>query len=383
MILQDLQIHSVRNLKNLRLTLHPRFTLIVGDNGRGKTAILEALYLLGRGHSFRSHEIAPIITHGEKQLTVFARAEDNASISIQKSSASPTLVKLNNQPCASSSQLAQALPSQLFYQDLFELMDSGSAMRRNLLDWGLFHVKHHYLPLWKTYKRLLQQRNALLKQQAKRSLLLPWDQQLAEAAEKIDELRKTYFANWDAAFQHLLPSLTNIDCSIEYFKGWDKKNSGKNLPTLLDENYESDIHRQYTQQGAHQADIIIKTASHFDSPDKSAATTPTNIFSLSDSQDLPGRLTENMKSGTHSAKKMLSRGQQKMILTALKLSQAELFTGDCLYLLDDYSAELDLNHQNRLLNHLAQRKGQYVLTSTQPQNLDNIFGKENFTVINL
>jgi DNA replication and repair protein RecF len=346
MILTDLQIHQVRNLENLRLSLHPRFTFIIGDNGRGKTAILEAIYLLARGQSFRSHEIGPIITHGEKKLTVFARAQDNSTISIQKSSGLPTLVKLNDQLCSSSSQLAYALPCQLFYQNLFEVMDAGSSIRRNLLDWGLFHVKHNYLDLWKSYKRLLLQRNALLKQQAPKNLLLPWDRQLSEVADKIDSERESYFTLWQPVFHRVLSELTDIDCYIEYYKGWDKKNCRKNLQTILNDNYLSDLQRQYTQQGAHQADIIIKTESY-------------------------------------SAKKILSRGQQKIILIALKLSQAELLQTDCLYLLDDYAAELDLNHQKRLLSHLASRKGQYILTTMNPQNFDNVFVKENYTVINV
>lgn len=346
MILQDLKIHNVRNLKSLQCNLNPRFTVLVGDNGCGKTSFLEALCVLGRGYSFRSREIAPIITFSESLLTVFARGQDNTSISVQKSKTAPTIVKLNNQFCSSSSQLAYALPMQVFYQDLFDIMDAGSGLRRGLLDWGLFHVKHGFLSVWKDYKRVLQQRNALLKQQAKPELLVPWNALLSELSLSIHELRQSYFLDWQQSFEKVLYQLTDLTCSIEYFKGWDKKESGLSLLDVLRDVHLSDIQRGYTQYGAHQADIFIKTHGL-------------------------------------SAKKILSRGQQKMLVIALKLSQADLLDQDCLYLLDDYTSELDIAHQRRLLDFLYSRKGQYILTTSHKQASSLFADTSLYSVITL
>ena len=326
MILSELKIHHLRNLSSIKLPLHPRFNFISGANGSGKTSILEALYLLSCGHSFRSREIAPIIQQDQSTFTVFARGTEQETISIQKSSAQPTQIKLNNQFCSSTSQLAYAVPCQIFYSDIFQIIDAGSAVRRSVLDWGLFHVKPNYLGLLKDYKKVLKQRNALLKKHAPYTHFVPWDNQLSELALQLDLLRKEYFVLWAKEFTLVLAQLTDLECTLNYFRGWDKKNTGKNLQQVLEEHFESDKHKQYTQYGAHQADVIIE-------------------------------------SNLNKAKQFLSRGQQKIILIALKLAQANLVTQDCLYLLDDLPAELDEVHQRKLLSYLASRKGQYVITT--------------------
>lgn len=327
MILTELKIHYLRNIQSAHLVLNPRFNFISGANGSGKTSILEALYLLSCGHSFRSREISPVITHDEASLTVFARAQQQETISIQKSNSQPTQIKLNNQFCSSTSQLAYALPCQIFYSDIFQIIDAGPSVRRSLLDWGLFHVKHNYLSIWKEYKKVLKQRNALLKKHAPYAHFIPWDKQLSELSEQLHLLRMDYFAQWELEFAKVLPELTEVSCSISYLKGWDRKNTGISLEQILADNFVSDNQKTYTQYGAHQADIVIDS--------------------------------EHSK-----AKNILSRGQQKIILIALKLAQANLVEHDCLYLLDDLASELDEMHQKKLIAHLTHRKGQYVITNT-------------------
>ena len=144
MRLAELKIHHLRNILSAHLILSERFNFILGPNGSGKTSILEALYLLSCGHSFRSREIATIVTHKESVLTVFGRASDGDVISIQKSTNKPTQIKINGQACNSTSQLAYTLPCQVFYSDIFQIIDAGSSVRRSVLEWGLFHVKHEY-----------------------------------------------------------------------------------------------------------------------------------------------------------------------------------------------------------------------------------------------
>lgn len=326
MILSELKIHHLRNIAAIHLKLSPRFNFISGANGSGKTSILEALYLLSCGHSFRSREVSPIISHGESSFIVFARAAQQETISIQKSSALPTQIKLNNQFCSTTSQLAYALPCQIFYSDIFQIIDAGPAIRRSVLDWGVFHVKPNYLVLLKEYKKVLKQRNALLKVRAPYPHFIPWDKQLSELALQLDVMRSEYFALWEQEFIRVLAQLTDLSCTLTYFKGWDKKSTGKELQQILEEHFESDKHKLYTQYGAHQADIIIEC-------------------------------------NLSKARQFLSRGQQKIILMALKLAQANLLEHDCLYLIDDLPAELDELHQERLLTYLASRKGQYVITT--------------------
>lgn len=331
MILSELKIHHLRNILFSSLRLNSRFNFIFGGNGSGKTSLLEAFYLLSCGHSFRTREISPIISHQERIMTVFGRGADQETISIQKSYLTPTQIKLNNQFCSYTSQLAYALPCQVFYSDIFQIIDSASSTRRNLLDWGLFHVKHDYFSLWKEYKKILKQRNALLKKQVSYNQFIPWDKQMSDFAKKLHQLREEYFSSWEKEFLNVLQQLGEFNCKITYYKGWDKKDTGKELDQILMEHFVHDKQKLYTQYGPHQADIIIE-AHH-------------------------GK-----------AKHYLSRGQQKIILIALKLAQGNLITQDCLYLIDDLDAELDWTYQERIMSYLQKRKGQYVITSNSNFN---------------
>jgi DNA replication and repair protein RecF len=337
MTLLDLNIHHFRNISSVHIDLHRRCNLFTGVNGSGKTTVLEAIYLLSSGHSFRTREISPLVSHDEQSLTVFAHTATNDSISIQKSLLGPTLVKRNRQPCHRSSDLARFLPCQVFYQDIFQIIDAGPATRRALLDWGLFHVEPSYHSIWKNYRAVLKQRNALLRRKEKQQYVVPWDKQLVSLAIDLDRLRSEYFNQWKIVFQKFLSQLTDVPCTIHYYKGWDKKHTNKSLSTILSEQFEADVHRQYTSSGPHQADIF---------------------FDLSSKK----------------AKLLLSRGQQKIVLIALKLAQASLVKTQCLYLFDDLSAELDTHHLSRLVACLSEVQGQLFLTAmddTTIQMLDD------------
>lgn len=326
-MLTQINIHHLRNINTLSLTPHPRFNFIYGPNGSGKTSILEAIHLLGSGYSFRTRETSPLIQQEQSALTVFSKTQMQDTISIQKHLDGVTHVRLNQQPCQRSSELAHFLPCLVFYHDLFQIIDAGPSVRRSILDWGLFHVEHSYHALWKEYRTVLKQRNALLRQrQTKVQYYLPWDTRLVALAQEIDKLRQDYFQRWSASFQVCLPQLTDTSCHLRYDKGWDRKGTGKSLQTILTEQFEQDLQRQYTYAGPHHADI------GFDS--------------------------DQLK-----AKQHLSRGQQKIILIALKLAQAQLITKPCIYLMDDITIELDQIHIQRLFTYLQQVPGQFFLTS--------------------
>jgi DNA replication and repair protein RecF len=325
MSLERLDIHHVRNLTSVRLALNPRFNVFYGQNGSGKTSLLESLYLLGSGHSFRTRENAALVSYEQENLTVFGEMISGDSISIQKSHTG-TKVRLNQAPCRRSSDLARQLPCQVFYQDIFEIMDAGPAVRRNLLDWGLFHVKPEYNSTCKDYKRVLKHRNALLKQGTNRRALAPWDEQLVKLSYVLDAFRTEYFELWSDAFNTVLEKLTPLTCRISYEKGWDKQHTGQDLASILAEQFERDAARQYTHSGAHQADILFEATGS-------------------------------------KAKLTLSRGQQKIILIAMKLAQAEFLPGVCTYLFDDVTTELDSEHVQRFFDVIHHINGQFFFTS--------------------
>jgi DNA replication and repair protein RecF len=340
MTLTQVNIHNVRNIKKIQMNLHPNFNVFYGSNGSGKTSILEAIYLLGSGRSFKTRETTPILSFFESSLTVFAKIDVDDTLSIQKSTLGSTKVKINQQICSNTSSLATYLPCQLFYQDMFQIIDTGPAVRRSLLDWGLFYKENNYNNLIKEYRHVLKQRNSLLKQKAKPFNFIPWDKLLVDLAVEIDILRDNYFKIWSITFQDFLEQLTSTYCTIKYYKGWDKKNLGLDYKAILAEKFNQDLQYQYTSAGPHNADIIF------------------------DSVELK-------------AKQVLSRGQQKIILIALKLAQASLLQKPCIYLFDDVIAELDLMHIENLLKCLAKLKGQFFFTAIDATPLINSNHLEN------
>lgn len=328
MSITQLDVHALRNITTLRVYPHARWNVIFGENGSGKTSLLEAISLVSTGRSFRTNEVNALVRDGEDALMLFARTAQDETIQLKKNKAGMS-AWIDQKICARRSELAQRLPCQIFYQDIFSIIDAGPSVRRSLLDWGLFHVKHQEIGLWREYARVLKQRNSLLRQQAAHQHVKPWDCLLEELSEALHERRQAFCSEWFLRFDETLAQLTTQSCSVRYEKGWDRKNTGKRLLTILDEQWESDKIQQYTHSGAHQADLILTTPS--------------------------------LK-----VKQSLSRGQQKMILLALKLSQAELIASQCVYLLDDVFSELDSSHIQRLLSHMETLKGQFFFTCIQP-----------------
>lgn len=333
MTLAQLQVTDLRNIREARIALHPRWNFFWGANGSGKTSVLEALYLLGTGHSFRTRETASLVRAEQSQFTVFARTFDEQTVSIQKHRTQPTQVRINQTPCTSASSLAHFLPSHVFYQDIFTIIDAGPAARRSLLDWGMFHVKPEYHALWKSYRHVLRQRNCLLRSQASPAEFVPWDAELVAIAHALDALREAWCREWADAFVGMLETLTPLRCRLRYYRGWDRKNQGLSLDTVLKQHFEADRARQYTHYGSHHADLVLQ------------------------SDDI------NPRQG-------FSRGQQKTVLYALKLSMAAILQKENgIFLLDDFASELDFAHQDRLLKQLDALAGQFFVTSTQPEIL--------------
>ncbi|GAC1607215.1 MAG: hypothetical protein NVS3B3_09660 [Aquirhabdus sp.] len=208
-----------------------------------------------------------------------------------------------------------------------DLLESGSKPRRQLLDWLMFHVEHEFHGLWLRYQRALKQRNALLKISSTAAELLVWEQEMANTGAQIHLIRMRVSEEWSVLFsdivQELLPSQT---ISIEYLPGFDVELGL--LQTLIDSRVR-DKDRGHSLHGSHRADLRFRTAH-----------------------------------GT--AEQTLSRGQKKLLILALKLSQIKmLYAKGCasVVLLDDMTAELDSSAQARLIALLNALNSQIFMTT--------------------
>ena len=323
-----LSIERVRNIKMAALPCLQPFNVFYGKNGSGKTSVLEAIHLLATGRSFRTHLPRNYIQHEQNHALIFAQAGQD-KIGIQKMTSGEQVIKVNGDSIATQGQLAKLLPLQLIEPQSTDIIDHGAKPRRQLLDWLMFHVEPDFYTTWQAYTRALKQRNSLLKVQRQLSLLdlEPWNRLLGEYGEILHHQRASIVQRWNTFFQqdiqYLLP---DVEIRLEYSAGFHEK---EGLLQQLVLAHEKDKERRYTEYGPHRADLRLKTA-------------------LGD------------------ADTVLSRGQKKLLIMALKLSQIAMLHAsnkETVVLLDDLTAELDYAAQRRLLERLSQLGSQVFLTT--------------------
>ena len=372
-MIERLQISHLRNLTQVNLQ-PAACNVIIGANGSGKTSLLEAIFLLSRGKSFRHHQPKRYIQHHQNATTVHAKINDGSTLAIQKQADATTVLRLNQITVYNQSILTEQLPTLLIDPSTMDMLEQGSASRRQLLDWLVFHMKQGFHPQWIAYQRLLKQRNSLLKQRrhlthVQLAELRAWDKGLSTHAALIHHYRETIFEAWQPYFSEsiaqLLPAYAE-QLSLSYNAGYDTSIA---LDIQLNERLEQDLQLGYTRIGNHRADIHVhwrSIASEQSATDKKNAS-----FEVNESTKLPV-LKEQ-------AANILSRGEKKLLITALRLSQlplllnvknnSDLARSDAklnatpVVLLDDITAELDERAIEILLATLAQLPCQVFMSS--------------------
>jgi len=332
-VLTHLALSSFRNFKEVEIQPATRINLILGENGSGKTSLLEAIHLLGLGRSFRTRVLKNTVQFEAHYCRVFARIKNQTPVGFQFDLSTGVHIRLNNAPLKKLSELATHLPLQFIPANCHAFFESGPRFRRKLIDWGLFHVEHEFLYHWQSYRKALLQRNATLKQHKKKQETQLWDDSLVQHGEAISAMRLRYLKLikplFDKYFQQLCPSLSTAEFRLRYLPGWLKDQS---FADVLAQTIERDQSLGYTRSGAHAADWSLRI------------------------------------NGADPAE-VLSRGQQKLFFIAISLAQVEMLLeqnqGESLLLIDDISSELDTSHQALLIDLIASLPVQSFLTSTQ------------------
>jgi DNA replication and repair protein RecF len=329
--LAELRIENLRCVQSAALEFAPELNLISGENGAGKTSILEAVFLVGRGRSFRTRSTERLIRYGQPRLTVFGRTDDSPPryAGVEVAADGGTRARINGQNASSLLELSGVVPVQAIDPEIHKLVDQGPERRRRWLDWLVFHVEPSFATHWSRYNRALKQRNAALRSGS--AGWDAWDKELVSNGAAITEARQRTLAR-------LLPRLTatfarfgDLDVNASFATGWA---ADEEFESALRNHRERDRQRGTTTAGPHRADVTLRR-SH------------------------------------RAARETLSRGQQKLTAVAMIVSQLRLLQDElgmrAVLLLDDPAAELDEKNLRRLFDELASLKGQMIATSLTPE----------------
>ena len=337
MILSELTVRDLRCIEQAELSLHPGRNLIWGGNGSGKTSLLEAMFLLGRGRSFRTRNSERLIRHGRERLVVFGRTESSATepgrfvhaVGLEADRREGTRARVDAGAVGSLADLSRVFPVQVIDPEIHKLIEEGGRRRRRWLDWGVFHVEPRFGDWWVRYGRAVRQRNAALRTGS--AAAKPWDAEVAALGERISEARRAVVEQMQPYWREVIAGLECPAGELQYFRGWGAQHS---LTEALEASRARDELRGLTHAGPHRADVLIRVG---------------------------GKL----------AREVLSRGQQKLMAVALTLAQLRLLkemsgTTPTL-LLDDPAAELDAVHLGYFVRQIALLGCQLVITSLQPE----------------
>jgi len=334
-LIRRLQLQSFRCFAEAEFHPQPGFNLITGANGSGKSSLLEALHLMAHGRSFRGRVRDGLVREGDDAVQVLVDWEDRnaARRAGLRHTGARWEARLDGAPVAHLGALCEALAVVTFEPGSHALVQGASEIRRRYMDWGLFHVEHAFLPIWRRYARALKQRNSLLRAKSLPDQLDAWEAELAQAGERLCEFRESYVAGLqpylESAIQDLLPTAGAARVSLQ--PGWRRHELS--LADALFLARERDLLFGHTSVGPHRADLSLSL------------------------ELLPGR-------------EGLSRGQAKLVALALLLAQAAHLAehdGHWPVLgLDDLASELDREHQRRVLQRLQDCGAQVLITGTEP-----------------
>ncbi|MER3407762.1 MAG: DNA replication/repair protein RecF, partial [Nitrososphaera sp.] len=333
MRLTKLRVHHLRCLHEMELTPGSGANWLVGPNGTGKTSLLEAIYLLSHGHSFRSGGFHALMQRGMDAFAIHAEVHSLGGVHALGMGRSDDgwRLRVDGDNVSTLSALLRRCAVICFEPGSHALIAGPADERRRFLDWGVFHVEHDFLSHWRAYRRALRQRNALLRSGGAFQQLGVWEAELDRLATPIERLRRGYIealqSHLRQVAQKFLPELGFVH--LHYQPGWDTQQP---LSAVLAAQRERDFLQGHTRAGPHRADWKL-------------------VF-----EGAPMR-------------EYLSRGQTKLAVLACILAQGRLFAEHAkewpILCLDDLASELDELHQRLVLEEVGDCGAQTWFTATR------------------
>ena len=327
MYFERVGINHVRNLSNVIIEPDPRVNYFYGVNAAGKTAILEAIYLLAHAKSFRSPRINDVIQHYKKSLSVTAKiVDDNRSITTAlEKDKQETQVRFDDEKITRLSEQTRNIPLFVITPESHRILTGTPKERRHWLDWAMFHVEPGYIDLWRDYHHALRHRNTLLRERASNSQLVVWEEIMAEKAAGLFGFRGKYL-------EDLANEINSMnETKFNRVKISQKPGRNEDFLEYLIQQRPGDIQAGHTRAGPHREDVLF--------------------------------LAEGKETG-----RTLSRGETKLFVVLLIVAQAIVFIKRTdkrpVLLVDDITAELDENGRKRALDCLLALGSQLFINAT-------------------
>ena len=342
MTLDRLILTNFKNYREADVQLCGNVNCFVGNNGAGKTNLLDAVYYLSFCKSYFNPVDIQNIHLGEDYFAIHGHyGDDMASCILRRGQGKQ--MRWNKKACKTLAEHIGRLPLVMVSPSDQSLITGGSDGRRKFVDGILSQTDHVYLDHLIQYTKALDQRNRLLKQMWEdrlwdEAMVGVWDEQLCRHGEPLFDARRRFIVDFQplfAEYYHWIAGEAEPG-SIVY------NSDSRPMEQQMAESRQADKYSQYTNAGPHKDDLVF------------------------------------MLDGDMSVKRFGSQGQQKSFALALKLAQFQYLENHCgqkpILLLDDIFDKLDMDRVRQLIALVgSERFGQVLLTDTQPGRVQAIF----------
>lgn len=351
MIISEIQLRQYRNIEKLHLTFHPKINILIGNNGQGKTNLVEAIYTFVYLKSFRNSVLNDLVLFekdGFQNQMVYENSDGFHDLKYTFAKNKSTVYKDHIEIKKKSDFIGQ-LNAVIFVPEDLLMLKLSPQVRRSFIDLALSQVDRQYLVDLTYYQKIIKQRNKYLKGSIKSDdpYIEVLNQYLYNYGLSIYKKRKQFIFEIKEKMESIFMFLTDgkETFNIEYAYHYDYESGADAFFQKMKENFESDSMKKETKIGIHRDDIQFYV-------------------------------------NQIDAKKFASQGQQRTIILALKLALVEYIEsvkGEYpILILDDVFSEIDMERKGKLLSYIENRV-QTFITTTDFEYLKEHLERDNYT----
>ena len=363
MIVKSIKLKNFRNFEELNIELNDVLNIFIGDNGQGKTNLLESIYLCSIGKTFKLNTENYLIKFGQNnfeiEIIVNKGNNENKTINIAYTKNQKRIVKINGVKLDKSSELIGYMNNVIFTPDDLKIVKGSPIERRKFVNIDISQIKPKYKYLLKDYKKIVLGRNNILKNlnnNSNREVLSIWDDYLINIGSEIIFYRNEYINKLKYQASMIYSDISDnkesfnlsYKCDIGNVENLSKDDIRKLFREKIEKNIENEIFRKNSLYGPHKDDVIIKI----------------------NNKDF---------------KYFGSQGQQRSAVLAIKLGEIEIIKNEIgeypVLLLDDVLSELDNKRKGFLIDYI--KDIQTIITSTDDTDLKDLVKKNDKKIFHI